>query len=259
MDAEEIEEAAASMTRPTAKMQLEGLAKKLRKESEALKRVEASRSQSAEEEEKPIVEEVASRKEEKKEEKKTEAPPPKKTPAVAPPVSTGVPYVPIDKFAFDAGGYNSAFVTLYIDLPGVGSIVDKENITCQFTTTSFDLIVKGYKGKAYRLWKDNLENEIDVIKSKKVIKADKILVKLAKKKSEYGSFDHWSSLIAKKKKQDKENPAAGIMDMMKEMYDSGDDKMRKVIGETMMKQREGSLGQPGMDGMGGLGDMEMGI
>ena len=254
LDAEEIEKAAANATRPTVKMHLESLAKKLRKESEALKRVEASRNkqdEEGEEEEKPIVEEVV-------EEKKTEpAPAP---PKIDPPraVSGSVTYVPIDKFAFDAGGYNSAFVTLYIDLPGVGSSVEKENVTCDFTSASFDLIVRGYKGKNYRLCRDNLENEIDTSKSKKVIKADKILVKLAKKKSEYGSYDHWSSLTAKKKKpstSNKDNPTAGIMDLMKDMYESGDDNMRKIIGETMMKQREGKLG----DGMGGLGDMDMDV
>lgn len=249
LDAEEIEKVAANLTRPTAKMHLEALAKKLRKDSDALKRVEASKAESkAKEEEKPIVEEV-----------KAVAPAP--APAAAPKVSNNVPYVPIDKFAFDAGGYNSAWITLYIDLPGVGSL-EKSNITCQFTATSFDLIVKDYKGKSYRLWKDNLENEIDADKCKKVIKADKILVKLAKKKSEYGSYDHWSSLTAtnnKKKSSNKENPAAGIMDMMKDMYESGDDKMRKVIGETMMKQRNGELGDGmgGMGGMGGFGDMDV--
>lgn len=158
------------------------------------------------------------------------------------------------KFAFDAGGYNSAFVTLYIDLPSVGS-VPKENISCAFTETSFDLIVKDLNGKTYRLFKDNLENSIDVEKSKKVIKADKVLVKLAKKKSEYGSYDHWSSLTAKKQKKPsaKDNPAAGIMDLMKDMYESGDDNMRKVIGETMMKQRTGELEKGGMGGMMGGG------
>ena len=46
LDAQEIEKVAATLTRPTARMQLESLAKKLRKESEALKRVEASRKKS---------------------------------------------------------------------------------------------------------------------------------------------------------------------------------------------------------------------
>ncbi|CAB9515261.1 Calcyclin-binding protein [Seminavis robusta] len=253
LDAEEIEKAASTLTRPTARMQLESVAKKLRKEGEALKRVEASRAAAPPKEEKktlPAAEETKP------------AAPPKTTIPASPPVviiNNNAHFVPIDKFSFDDGGYSGAWVTLYIDLPGVGSTVDKENITCQFTPNSFDLIVKGYKGKSYRLYKDNLENEIDDFKSKRVVKADKILVKLAKKKTDYGSFEHWSSLTAKRKKpgSKEKDPSAGIMGLMKEMYDSGDDKMKKVIGETMMKQREGKLGD-GMGGMGGgLGDMDI--
>jgi calcyclin binding protein len=250
LDADEIEKVAATLvTRPTAKMQLESLAKKLRKEGEALKRVEASQAattSSSEETSEQVKKEATAT--------PTETHVAKNTPP--PVISDRAAYVPIDKFYFDAGGYSGAWVTLYIDLPGVGSTVDKENITCQFTSRSLDLIVKGYQGKNYRLFKDNLENDIDDSKSKRVIKADKILIKLAKKKTSYGSFDHWSDLTAKKKKpaMDKDkDPQAGIMDLMKEMYESGDDNMKKVIGETMMKQRNGELGK----GMGGMGDMDI--
>ena len=48
------------------------------------------------------------------------------------------------------------------------------------------------------------------------------------------------------------------LESWKQMYDEGDDNMKKMIGETMQKQREGKLGADG--GMGGLGDMgDMGI
>ena len=67
----------------------------------------------------------------------------------------------------------------------------------------------------------------------------------SKVKGEYGSYDSWNQLTAKKKKKDKaatkDNPMGGIMDMMKDMYDNGDDQMKKMIGETMMKQRNGEL------------------
>ncbi len=32
--------------------------------------------------------------------------------------------------------------------------------------------------------------------------------------------------------------------LMKDLYDSGDDNMKKMIGETMMKQRRGELDKP---------------
>jgi len=180
-------------------------------------------------------------------------------PTRPPPVSTSVKYIPINKFALDLGGYNSPVVTLYLDIPSVGS-VSKENITCHFTKLSFDLIVNDLHGKNYRLLNNNLDKDIDPENSRYVVKKHKIIIKLAKVKAEYGSYDSWQSLSSKKSKRSKEkmkaNPSDSIMEMMKDMYDSGDDNMRKVIGETMLKQRNGELGKdrdmpsyPGMDNM----------
>ena len=38
----------------------------------------------------------------------------------------------------------------------------------------------------------------------------------------------------------------GIMDMMKEMYDDGDEQTKKVIGEAMLKSRSGDKSMPDM-------------
>jgi calcyclin binding protein len=173
-------------------------------------------------------------------------------------MSSSQQYRTIDTFSFDAGGYNSATVTLYVPLPSVGSI-SKDLVTCHFTPNSFDLIVKDLKGKSYRLLKDNLEHDIVVDKCKIIIKAEKVILKLAKTKSEYGSYDMWTNLVAKEKKSSsssgrkKDDPNASIMNLMKEMYDSGDDQMKKMIGETMLKQQRGDLGK---NSPGGLGDLD---
>ena len=64
------------------------------------------------------------------------------------------------------------------------------------------------------------------------------------------------------------------MDMMKNMYDEGDDNMKKIIGEAMMKSRDGSntsgdgpgigagaglsggdAGMPDMSALGGMPNM----
>lgn len=242
MDAEEIEQVAEALKRPTARMQLESLAKKLRKEAAALKVVEGSASENAND----ISPTVGA----------TTAPvSPKPAPVTSPQTSatngSSVLYSPIDRFAFDAGGHDDKFVTLYVPLPGVGEI-PKDNVTCQFEKASFDLIIKDLKGKSYRLKKNDLEHDIVPEKSKIVVKADKIVVKLAKVKSEYGTFDYWSKLTDPKRKdkaKSKADPSASLTELMKEMYDNGDDNMRKMIGETMMKQQRGELGK-GPDGMG---------
>jgi hypothetical protein len=45
----------------------------------------------------------------------------------------------------------------------------------------------------------------------------------------------------------------GIMDMMKDMYEDGDENMRKVIGEAMLKSQRGEKAAP--PSMDGLDDM----
>ena len=247
LDAEEIEKVAETMTRPTAKMQLTSLAKKLRKESEALKRLEESQAKSGDQQQPQKPETVPP---------VVVAEPPRPLEVAPPVVSASAKYTPIDRFSFDAGEYNSQFITLYIPLPGVGSI-PKDKISCDFTKDSFNLIVNELSGKSYRLFKDSLEKDIVPDKCKYIVKADKVVIKLAKVKGEYGSYDYWTKLTDPKKKDKKkaDNPASSVMDLMKEMYDSGDDKMKKMIGETMMKQRNGELGnEMGMGG--GLGDFK---
>ena len=58
----------------------------------------------------------------------------------------------------------------------------------------------------------------------------KIVIKLAKCKGEF-SYDHWESLTAKPgtKKGKKDDPQASIMSLMKDMYDGGDDDMKKMV------------------------------
>ena len=266
LDAQEIlslsthEGVGSVMLRPTTRMHLEALGKRLQKEGEALQRVASTNKTSATTTASALG---------------ISAP----TITAASPVSTmsGIPlsssvkYVSIDRFAFDAGGYNEAFVTLYIDVANVGTV--RDSVTCKFTKSSFDLIITNLQGKSYRLYKDSLEKDIDPDKCKFSVKANKVVIKLAKvKTSEYGGFDYWTKLSDPKKsskssgsntsgnQSKKDDPSASIMDMMKQMYEDGDDNMKKIIGETMMKQRNGEMNKdkPGMPefGKSGLDEMD---
>lgn len=254
MDADELESLLQNLTRITARGHLESLIAKLRRDASALKRVEESHRKAAAE----GVQTLSI-----KPESAISVVPDKDITKASPnsiAVASNVPdpayvtvtaplakkYVPIDRFAFDAGGHNSQFVTLYVDLPGIGSI-PKDKIKCEFTSTTVDLEVHDLKGKSYRMFRDNLDKDIDAAKCKYIVKSDKIIIKLAKCKGEYGSYDYWTDLTAKKKKKPKsgakEDPTGSIMELMKDMYDSGDDKMKKMIGETMLKQQRGELGK----------------
>lgn len=279
LDAEEIEKLLSQLERPTAKMQIESLVKKIRKEASALKALESTSATKTktttdstlssegnaaaaapQTEPKPTAPAKANEKGPTTPAATATA---TKPPAPGPPAaSPSAVYISIDRFLFDAGSSSDKFVTLYLPLPGVGFIQCKsKQIVCDFGNDSFDVSVLDLNGKNYRLKRDNLEHNIVPGKSKCLVKRDKVVVKLAKIKGDYGTYDFWTKLTdpnkKAKKKKGRADPSAGLMDMMKDMYDSGDDNMRKMIGETMMKQRNGELNTA--DTPGGLGDMGAGF
>lgn len=239
LDAEAIERVAETIDRPTARLHLQALAKKLRRESEALKRME-KHANMAEPHSPATTPQVTPMKQPPT---ARAASPPRPIPSrLATEVAHNKQYISIDRFSFDAGGYNAPFVTLYVPLPGVGTL-PKEQVSCQYTKSSFDLVVHDLNNKSYRLFRDHLEKDIDPDKCKLVVKADEVRIKLHKvKQKDYGGYDYWSKLTENPEKKKKmEDPASGIMDLMKQMYDEGDDNMKRMIGETMMKQRNGEL------------------
>lgn len=170
------------------------------------------------------------------------------TSTVATPVSTLKPlvsfgqFIAIENFSWDQGPYNTPVVTVYVELDGVGSV--KDDVKIQFGTHSFDLQVFGLNGKNYRLVKDNLDKDIIPNQSKIIVKQNKILIKLQKVKGEY-SYENWNALSAKKPRnaeteaEKKKDPSSSLMSMMKDMYDDGDENMKKIIGEAMLKSKSG--------------------
>lgn len=174
-------------------------------------------------------------------------------------------FTPIKSFGWDQGEYNSPSISIYVTLPGIAKEFSSK-VTCEFTENSFDLKVNDLEGKSYRLFKDNLEKNIVPDESKYRVKKDKIVIILRKVKGSY-SYETWMNLQAKASSSKKEgkggnaskdNPMGGIMDLMKDMYQDGDDNMKKIIGEAMMKAQTGEK-SPGLGdlggGLGGMGDM----
>ncbi|KAL3826641.1 hypothetical protein ACHAXA_009082 [Cyclostephanos tholiformis] len=261
-DADEIEAALKHVTRPSARLHLEGIIAKLRREGEALRRISSSDLGFSSSSPPPSSSFPPPTVEDVKAAGLAPYEPPVPVPKTAPApntvvTSSNVKYRNFPTHLFDAGGYNSPIVTIYVPLDGIGKH-DRSKIKCDFTNGSFDLIVTDFGGANYRLLNDNLEKEIDVTKSKYIVKPNKIIIKLGKVKSgtgTYSSYDSWTQLTSKKAKdknvkRSKDDPMGGIMDMMKDMYDEGDDNMKKIIGEAMYKQR---MGQKPDDMMGGMG------
>jgi len=175
-------------------------------------------------------------------------------------------YTPITRFGWEQD--NSFVNVLCFELPGVGAA--KERARCDFAKDSFDLTVmdvappegspSGSRPTSYRLRVLNLEKDIDPARSSYKVKKNSIEVKLRKT----GQYDHWIELVSKKLSREKNSdeksadPSASINDMMRQMYEDGDEATRKVIGEAMLKSREeqargaagGGLGRGGGGGSG---------
>ena len=63
-------------------------------------------------------------------------------------------------------------------------------------------------------------------------------------------YEQWMELTSKRPKAEGEkekDPGASLMEMMKDMYDNGDDQMRKTLGEAMLKSRQKEQMGGGMD------------
>lgn len=126
---------------------------------------------------------------------------------------------------------------LYITLKDVHQL-PKEAVTCNFTEKSLDLRIFGLENKNYHLPINNLCEEIDVQKSYYKVKTDMVILSLAKKVSK-----NWSHVTGVEKRikeskapsvPDTENgdPGASFMNLMKKIYQEGDDEMKKTIAKA---------------------------
>lgn len=134
-------------------------------------------------------------------------------------------------------------VTILSGLEGVGAL-PRENVVCDFTKTSFDLRVHGLdSGKRNaRLRVPHLDKEIDPAGSKIKIGKNRVTVLLKK----VNTWDYWANLaaknpaVAKAAKAADADPTAGLMGMMKQLYDDGDDKVSGLAETYCVRRVHGS-------------------
>ncbi|XP_003708176.1 calcyclin-binding protein [Megachile rotundata] len=135
-------------------------------------------------------------------------------------------------------------VKLYITLKDVHQL-PKEAVICNFTEKTLDLRVLGLDNKNYSLIINNLCEEIDTTHSTVKVKPDTVVVSLAKKLPK-----NWSHIteVEKRIKQSKSSvvpdmsddsdPGANLMNLIKKMYQEGDDQMKKTIAKTWAENQE---------------------
>lgn len=155
-----------------------------------------------------------------------------------PPVSTSakvvsspaVNYVTLESYSWDQD-YEK--LKIYVFLEGV----DGEKIETDLKPTSVDVKFHGVQGKNYRCAIPKLNKEIVPEKCKVVVKRTKVIITLIK-----ASKGNWLDLHFKEDKLkpnlDKgRDPMAGIVDLMKNMYEEGDDQMKKTIAKAWTNAR----------------------
>jgi len=164
----------------------------------------------------------------------------------------------ITNYAWDQ---SDKFMKLYLTVGDLNK-VSTEDIQSSFTDRSVTVKVK-LANKICHLQISRLCEDVVAADCYCKKKSDYVLVML--KKSESGKT--WPYVTEKEKKaKDKdmpkmdktEDPNASITNMLKNMYDSGDDEMKRQIGKAMyesqMKQ-QGGQGSMDLGGMGGMGDL----
>jgi calcyclin binding protein len=141
-------------------------------------------------------------------------------------------------------------VYLLSGVDGIGKH-NKQDIDCEFTDNSFDLRILHFNGKNWRLRIGPLNGLIDPASCKIKVKSNSITLELKKAKSKYWSDIKESAALAsapgaptKKGSEDGADPSASLMNMMKDLYEKGDDQMKKTIAESWTKsQQERAMGK----------------
>ena len=170
-----------------------------------------------------------------------------------------IDYKTIDKFSWDDTG---KFVKVYIlSLEGVKDL-PAEAIECDFSETGFEFKIRGLNGRNLRLAVPELHGKIDAEKSKLKLKSSSVTIQLVK-----ADESKWGSL----KKEGPEGPNSGVdmggappggmfggqgdnpmgakseggpgdekmMKALMDMYETGDESMKKNITDGMMKAMAG--------------------
>ncbi|OEL31721.1 hypothetical protein BAE44_0007262 [Dichanthelium oligosanthes] len=169
------------------------------------------------------------------------APAPEPQASASAPARPGLSYVTLGSFSWDQ---DNEKIRIYVFLEGV----EQEKVETDFKPMSVDIKFHDVKGKNYRCAIPKLNKEIVPEKCKVVVKPTKVVVTLCK-----ASKGNWIDLHFKEDKfkpsMDKEkDPMSGIMDLMKNMYEEGDEDMKRTIAKAWSDARSGKA----TDSMSGL-------
>ena len=158
------------------------------------------------------------------------------------------------------------FIKLYVTLTGADAL-SMDNVHPTFCENSFSVKVCNLNGNDYEFSMKSLLHEIVPAESIVKLKKDTVFLMLKKK-----SPINWPSLTMteqqlkerqenkmKPKQDDSGEPGDGMMNIMKQMYESGDDEMKRNIAKAWTESREKQMSGEQGGGMGGMGGMMGGM
>ncbi|KFB46987.1 AGAP002107-PA-like protein [Anopheles sinensis] len=158
--------------------------------------------------------------------------------------------VELKEYAWDQ---SDKFIKIFVTVNGVQQ-VPEDNVNVEFTENSFQLVISDLNNKDYIFVVNNLLNPIDSEKSYRRVKSDMVAIYLAKQ-----STTKWAhlTLTAKRlqdlkderlsdgKKGASDDPSSGLMNIMQQLYDSGDPETKRMINkawhESQNKQKTAPL------------------
>jgi calcyclin binding protein len=161
----------------------------------------------------------------------------------------------ITSYAWDQ---SDKFVKIYITLDGVDKL-PREKITSKFTKNSADVVIHELDGKNHQFKMARLCHGIVSEESYVKVKTGSLLLMMKKEKLK----ENWEDVYPKVRSTKDEptmagpggddsskDPQGAVMDMMRKMYEEGDDDMKRTIGKAWTESREKATGPPT-----GLGDI----
>lgn len=165
--------------------------------------------------------------------------------AAGPNITTGsaeLGVILVNNYAWDQ---EQAFIKIYVEVDKNQKIEDSQ-LSLKFTSkTSFTCVFGKYRVTIGRLYKD-VNTEKSTVK---VTKSNRVIITLYK-----ATPENWASLQVKagnfsnKLENDKDlatDPNAGMMKLMKTMYDEGDDEMKRTIAKSWYESSQNK--QAGFD------------
>ena len=151
------------------------------------------------------------------------------------------PQVSLTKITSYAWDQSPKYVKIYISLPEVETLPE-ENVYSKFTSKSLELKVLGLKGKNYHFQMIHLLHPILPESSSVKVKSGRVTLLLKKDKDENWACLTVTENLKNVKQQPKfdesKDPGDGIMDLMRKMYDDGDDEMKRTIAKAWTESRE---------------------